>query len=183
MNIDDIPVFYDCEASCIGGLPIEIGWAFVDMSTGEIHSESHLVKPPLYWDMEPVWDPDAEKLHEISRNQLIAHGLPPVEIARRMNEVLAGRELFSDGPADDERWLRIIFDDAGLDPAFTIRRFHANVLTAELAAKLGWDSAAFEAAKSEAARLSPRKHRAEADARHLAMLWHIVSQGPQYADD
>ena len=30
------PVFYDCEASCIGGLPIEIAWAFVDPTTGEI---------------------------------------------------------------------------------------------------------------------------------------------------
>ena len=23
--VSDVPVFYDCEASCIGGLPIEIG--------------------------------------------------------------------------------------------------------------------------------------------------------------
>jgi hypothetical protein len=36
----DVPVFYDCEASCIGGLPIEIGWAFLDVSTSEIQSES-----------------------------------------------------------------------------------------------------------------------------------------------
>lgn len=41
------PVFYDCEASCIGGLPIEIAWAFVDPTTGEIRSESHFVKPPV----------------------------------------------------------------------------------------------------------------------------------------
>jgi hypothetical protein len=99
------PVFYDCEASCIGGLPIEIGWAFADVSTGEIQSESHLVKPPSHWDMQPVWDPDAQKLHGISLEQLLAHGRPPFEIARRMNQVLAGRELFSDGPADDERRL------------------------------------------------------------------------------
>src|SRR4051794_11214334 len=25
-----IPVFYDCEATSLSGLPIEIGWAFVD---------------------------------------------------------------------------------------------------------------------------------------------------------
>jgi hypothetical protein len=92
-----------------------------------------------------------------------------------MNEVLADRELFSDAPADDERWLRIIFDEAGLDPAFTIRRTDADVLTSQLAAKLRWDSASYEAAKSEADRLSPRTHRAEADARHLAVLWRIIS--------
>jgi hypothetical protein len=172
------PVFYDCEATCIGGLPIEIGWAFAELATGEITSESHLVKPPSYWDMEPVWDPDAEKLHKISRSLLISDGRPPFEIARRMNESLAGRELFSDGPADDERWLRIVFDEAGFDPAFTIRRVHANVLIADLAAKRGWDSARYEVAKSEAARAAPRKHRAEADARHLAALWLMIARGP-----
>jgi hypothetical protein len=92
------------------------------MSKGEIQSESHLVKPPLRWDMQPVWDQDAEKLHGISLKQLLAHGRPPFEIARRMNDVLAGRELFADAPADDERSLRIIFEEAGPDPAFTIRR-------------------------------------------------------------
>ena len=179
----DVPVFYDCEASCIGGLPIEIGWAFVDVPTGEIQSESHLVKPPLHWHMQPVWDPDAEKLHGISLEQLLARGHPPVEIARRMNKVLAGRELFSDGPADDERWLRIIFDEAGPEPTFTIQRLHANVLISQLAAKLGWDSAGYEAAKTEAARISPRTHRAEADARNLAVLWQTISRGPQHAHD
>ena len=83
--MSDFPVFYDCEATCIGGLPIEIGWAFIDTSTGEIQSESHLVKPPLHWDMQPVWDPDAEKLHGISLKRLLAHGRPPFEVARRMN--------------------------------------------------------------------------------------------------
>jgi hypothetical protein len=146
--MNDVPVFYDCEATCIGGLPIEIGWAFTELSTGEIQSESHLIKPPLHWDMQPVWDPDAEKLHGISLKELLAHGRPPFEVAQRMNEVLAGRELFSDGPADDERWLRIIFDEAGLDPTFTIRRTHADVLIAQIATKLGWDRASYEAAKA-----------------------------------
>jgi hypothetical protein len=173
----DVPVFYDCEASCIGGLPIEIGWAFLDTLTGKIQSESYLIRPPEHWDMRPVWDPDAEKLHGISLEQLVAHGRPPFEIARRMNEVLANRELFSDGPTDDERWLRILFDDAGAEPTFAISRLHTGVLTAQLAAEHGWDSTAYEAAKADAARISPKAHRAEADARHLAVLWHIISKG------
>jgi len=134
---------------------IEIGWASIDTSTGEIQSESHLVRPPLHWDMQPVWDPDAEKLHGISLKQLLAQGRP----------------------ADDERWLRIIFDEAGPDPTFTIPRTHAGVLVAQLAAKLGWDSASYEAAKAEADRNSPRTHRAEADARHWAVLWRMISKG------
>jgi hypothetical protein len=114
----DIPIFYDCEATCIGGLPIEAGWAFVDTAAGEIQSESHLLKPPSHWDMKPVWDPDAEKRHGISLHELLAHRRQPFEVARRMNEALADRELFSDAPADDEHWLRIIFEEGGPDLAF-----------------------------------------------------------------
>lgn len=181
--VNEVPVFYDCEASCIGGVPIEIGWAFVDMSTGEIQSESHLVKPPSHWDMQPVWDPDAERLHRISLEQLIAHGRPPFEIARRMSDVLAGKELFSDSPVDDERWLRMIFGEASAELTFTIGKLNASVLTAQLAAKLGWDSTRYEATKTDAARISPKTHRAEADARHWAVLWHLISTGPQDAHD
>jgi hypothetical protein len=64
------PVFYDCVASCGGGLPIEIGWAFADPATGEIRSESHLVKPPADWDLGPDWDADAQMLHKITTDQL-----------------------------------------------------------------------------------------------------------------
>ena len=172
------PVFYDCEASSIGGLPIEIGWAFIDPASGEITSESHLIKPPSHWDVEPVWDPDAEKLHKISRDQLVHDGRAPFEIAGRMNRVLPDRELFSDGPDEDERWLRIVFDEAGLDPAFTIRKFRADLLIDQLATRLGWDDVAYRTAKAEADRIAPRTHRAEADARHLAVLWLMISRGP-----
>jgi hypothetical protein len=134
--------------------------------------------PPSHRDMQPVWDQKAEKLHGISLEQLRANGRPPLEIVRRMNDVLAGRELFSDGPAEDERWLRIIFDEAGPDPAFTIRRLHANILTTQVAAKLGWTSASYETANTEAARIAPRTRRAEDDARHLAVRWQIIAKGP-----
>lgn len=172
------PVFYDCEASCLGGLPIEIGWASADPASGEIHSEAHLISPPPHWDLGPVWDPDAQKLHKIARHQLVLHGRPPIVIATRMNDVLAGRQLFSDSPPDDERWLRIIFDEAGVAPTFAISGLHADKLIEGLASELGWDSREVEAAKVEAHRLAPRRHRAEADARNLAQLWLIVSRRP-----
>jgi hypothetical protein len=100
-----------------------------------------------------------------------------------MNKVLAGRELFSDGPADDERWLRIIFDEAGPEPTFTIQRLHANVLMSQLAAKLGWDSAGYEAAKTEVARMSPKTHRAP---KPMLAIWRALAnhfKGPQHADN
>ena len=38
-----------------------------------------------------------------------------------MNAALDRRELFSDAP-QDEAWLRLLFNAAGLDPIFTIRQ-------------------------------------------------------------
>jgi hypothetical protein len=179
------PVFYDCEATCIGGLPIEIGWAFVDEATGLIQSESHLVKPPAHWDLAAVWDPDAQKLHKITRQQLISEGRSPSEIVGRMNEVLAGRELFADAPVDDERWLFMIWEQTGVpaftnaivlvEPTFTIHRTHAHALLQQLAADKGWNAARYEAAMNAANQLAPRTHRAEADARNLAVLWQIIA--------
>jgi len=171
-----VPVFYDCEASSIGGLPIEIGWA--DPATDEIRAEGHLVKPPSHWNMRKVWDPDAQKLHGIARADLDRDGRPCFLVARRMNETLAGRELFSDAPGDDERWLRIVFEEAGCDPAFTVRRMHADELIGNLAVNRGWTPAAYEIIKEETTRRAPRTHRAADDALHLALLWRLVSRGP-----
>jgi hypothetical protein len=186
------PVFYDCEASCVGGLPIEIGWAFANPATGKIYSEGHLIKPPPSWDLGPVWDPDAGKLHRITREDLYTHGCRPVEIANRMNKMLRGRKLYSDHPLDDERWWFEIMKAASMpagtvgdteaariiDPTFKLRQVNAYNFIAQLAAKRGWDDAGFEAAKNEADRAAPTSHRAEADARHLAVLWLMISRGP-----
>jgi len=170
-----IPVFYDCEATSIGGMPIEIGWA--DPYTESIRSEARLIRPPAHWDIESLWDTSAENLHNISRGMLARSGCPAFVVARRMNAVLSGHELFSDAPNEDERWLRILFDEAGGDPAFTIRRLHADELIGSLAVARGWNLAAYETTKDNVARLAPRTHRAEADARHLALLWRTVSLG------
>ena len=141
-----VPVFYDCEASGPDGFPIEVGWAFVAIQTGSIQSEAHLIKPPSHWDLQGTWDPEAEALHGISLDQLLAHGHPTYKVARRMNAALAARELFSDSPMD-EVWVRQLFDDAGFDPMFTIRRTDANVLLAQLAREHRWDPASYEVAK------------------------------------
>ena len=53
-----------------------------------------------------------------------------------MNTVLSGRELFSDA-LQDEAWLRLLFDAAGLDPTFTIRRTDARILISQVAADRG----------------------------------------------
>lgn len=170
------PVFYDCEASDLEGYPIEVGWAFTASGTGSLVSESHLIKPPAEWPVKESWDRAAERLHGIALVQLRRDGRPVWEVARRMNMALGGRELFSDAP-QDEAWLRLLFDAAGLEPTFTIRRTDARVLVSRAAAARGLDEAAYARAKSLAAEMAPRRHRAEADARHLALLWNIVALG------
>lgn len=47
------PVFYDCEATGLEGVPIEIGWAFADVNNA-IQSEGHLIKPPESWNLASV---------------------------------------------------------------------------------------------------------------------------------
>ena len=170
------PVFYDCEATDLEGYPIEIGWAFTDPGTGALVSESHLIKPPAEWPVRESWDRAAERLHGIAFERLLQDGRPAWEVAQRVNMALNGRELFSDAP-QDEAWLRLLFDAAGCEPAFTIRRTDARVLISQAAVHSGLDEAAYAHAKGLAIEMAPRRHRAEADARHLAVLWHIAALG------
>jgi hypothetical protein len=170
------PVFYDCEASDFEGFPIEIGWAFIDLETGVVVSESHLIQPPESWPVKESWDRAAERLHGITLAQLECEGRPVWEVATRMNAALRGRELYSDAP-QDENWLRLLFEAAGLEPAFTIRKVDARILIAQSAVNRGLDEATYARAKAQAAELAPRRHRAEADARHLAVLCDSVVRG------
>lgn len=171
------PVFYDCEASAFEGFPIEIGWAFADGPTGAVLSERHLILPADAWRIEAWWDRAAEKLHGISLRQVRAGGRPAAEIAGRMNEALRGRELFSDDP-HDERWLRQLFAAGGVTPTFALSKVDAKALIATAAAERGIDPDRHERLRTRAAQLEPRRHRAEADARRLAILWSLIARDP-----
>jgi len=103
------PIFYDIEASNLDdGFPIEIGWAWFDSQTGTIKSEGYLILPSPDWDVRGTWDDRSEELHGISFAALNKEGRRPYEIAGHMNKTLAGCELFSDSPFD-ENWLQQIF--------------------------------------------------------------------------
>jgi hypothetical protein len=165
------PVFYDCEASGLDGFVIEIGWAFTPPGGGKIVSAGYLVRPAPHWEIDASWDPNAEALHGVSLDHLLKHGRPAWVVARTMNRALGGRELFSDSPKD-ELWTRQVFDEAGVDPAFTMRRMDANVLLERAIAERGLDLARYRRVKEEAER--HRSHRAEADALVWATLWQMV---------
>jgi len=164
------PVFFDCEASSLDGYIIEIGWAFL-ADDGDIESAAHLVRPPWNWKIRDAWSAKSEKLHGVSLDHLRAHGERPDDVARIMNSALARRELFSDSPYD-EAWLRQLFEAAGMEPTFTIRRTLAPALVEQTALDRGFDLARLRDAQIQAE--LNRRHRAEEDALLWARLWRMV---------
>jgi hypothetical protein len=166
------PVFYDCEATSLLGLPIEVGWAFIDNVTGQMHSEGHLVIPPF--DLAAIWVVSTEKVHGISIETLLSAGAPPIQIAMRMNEALKERELYSDAPEHDIPWMETVFRWAGVRPAFRLLRTNSLELTDALSKELGWHRASRLVREADIS--APRTHRAEADARHVATLWSVLTK-------
>jgi hypothetical protein len=141
------------------------------LASGTILSEGHLIRPPPDWDVRGTWEASAAARHRIKLDELWRAGRPVLEIARRMNDTLRGSELFADSPFD-EAWLQQLFDAAGINPEFTVRRTDPAVLIERLAG----DGTTYANAKRQALRTAPPKHRAEADARHWAVLWTMLAR-------
>lgn len=68
----------------------------------------------------------------------------------------------------------MLFEAAGIDPSFIVRRMLSGLLVAEFAASKELSPEIFAELIAEAAKLEPRQHRAERDARHLAAQWLAV---------
>ena len=90
-----------------------------------------------------------------------------------MNEALAGRELFSDDPVYDVRWLGQLFDAAGVQPSFFVSKTPARHFLELLATKQNFGSQ-FQRLWED----SRQDHhdRAEADALINARLWRTIMQ-------
>jgi hypothetical protein len=166
---DDSPCFIDFEASSLGAssYPIEVAWSAPDGSI-----ESHLVRPRPEW---TDWSAYAEReIHRISRATLAAEGEAPVEVAARMNDALAGRNVYSDAPDFDARWLWRLFEGTGLEPAFRVA-----FLDAALVHPDDGDPAETEErvrrARLEASERFPRRHRAAWDVEFLLEWWRLAT--------
>lgn len=108
------PIIIDIEASGFGGesYPIEVGVVLDDNS-----KFCSLISPAPDWQH---WDGEAEKVHHIGRELLHTHGKPVREVAQRLNELLEGRTLYTDGWVVDRAWLVTLFHQAGLDMKFRV---------------------------------------------------------------
>jgi hypothetical protein len=103
MTRENRPFIIDIEASGFGGTsyPIEIG---VALGGGKKYCT--LISPKSYW---THWDENAEKLHNISRDDLVTHGKPVEEVADTLNKLLRGMTLYSDCWVVDKPWLTTLF--------------------------------------------------------------------------
>lgn len=150
----EIPITIDVEASGFGrgSYPIEVGLAFPDEQT-----EAFLILPAPDW---THWDPEAEVVHGISREQLLREGRPIVEVAALLNARLAGNRVFSDAWSFDTSWVGRLFDVAGFSQHFRIDTIRSLLTEAEVRV---WQRARSEV-EAEAGEV---RHRAAIDARLL----------------
>lgn len=171
--------FIDFEASSLGrrGYPIEVAWVFEDGN-----SESFLILPIEKW-MD--WDPAAEAIHGISREQLAVEGVPVEIVATRLVDALQGHDVFASAPSWDGKWLSALLRSAGL-PRHAIRLADTNAALMELAAALlapflsssEIHRATRKIIANAADRFVGRKpaHRALADAQLERERWLMVSE-------
>ena len=108
------PNIIDIEASGFGdqSYPIEVGLV---LSNGVTFCT--LVLPSGGW---VHWSDEAEKVHNISRETLKAHGKPVVEVACELNKILEGMTLYSDGWVVDKPWLTTLFYASGIEMKFSV---------------------------------------------------------------
>lgn len=113
----------DFEASGLDPMsyPIEAGVAVAPGSGAQIATWSTLIRPAPQWLETCGWDPDAQRIHGISRRDL-RDAPTACEVAQMLNDRLAPiGKAFCDGGHYDALWLRVLFEAAGIDPAFTLR--------------------------------------------------------------
>ena len=112
---ETLPTLLDIEASGFGrgSYPIEVGIARTDGSCC-----AFLIQPLEEW---THWDPKAELLHGISREQLRHEGHPVRQVACWLNDELSAiGKAYSDSWGYDNTWMSLLFHHAGIIPGFRL---------------------------------------------------------------
>lgn len=115
-------VVIDFEATALStdSYPIEVGIAMAASSDASIETWSTLIKPDPSWAIEEQWDPDAERIHKISRWSL-RDGMASPDVMRELNgRVAQGVQVWCDGGYYDEAWLHTLARASGLAPTFEL---------------------------------------------------------------
>lgn len=97
------------------------------MPDGALHV--WLIKPLEDW---THWQESAEKVHGITRQQLLEEGQHPRQVADELNEILAGKTVFSDGWGVDRTWLALLFYEANVLQGFKLDSIYSLLGESEL---------------------------------------------------
>lgn len=157
------PCVIDVEASGFGrsSYPIEVGYVLPDG-----RARCMLVRPAPDW---LHWDEGAAQVHGITREALQAHGRPVQEVAATLNHDLAGLTVYCDGWAHDYAWLAVLFEEAGLSPAFKLESVNRLLRDTQL-------GELDEARRGALQDMGLTRHRASNDARALQTALSRVSR-------
>ena len=160
-----IPCVIDIEASGFGrnSYPIEVGYVLPDG-----RSRCTLIRPADGW---THWDMAAEQVHGISRTALLSHGKTVFDVARLLNDDLAGMTAYCDGWAHDYAWLGALYEAAGLSPSFKLESVNRLLGDTQL-------SQLDDARRGALAEMGLTRHRASNDAKALQLALSRVSPGP-----
>ncbi len=162
-NLQFPPSIMDIEASGFGAdsYPIEIG--YIDSLQDRFCS---LITPLVHW---RHWSRSAEQTHNIPRSLLFECGSPALELALALNQRLAGKTLYSDGWVVDLPWLRKLFFDVRIRPAFRLSPIEMILSEEQITL---WDQT--KARVIETHQLC--RHRASSDAFIIQQTWKLTWQ-------
>lgn len=172
MGMTDV-VFVDCEASSLnsGSFITELGWAVVRGHERRIHTGACLIRPLAKWlRVSNAWDPVSERLTGITKDMLEREGISPADAIIRFLSEVGNSDLFSDEPSFDQFWVEQLFEAAGVDLGGR-KLGDAKKLIADTTAPHRDSKAALAEAEKVASLQVATRHRAEPDARRMAIVY------------
>jgi len=112
----------DFEASSLesDSYPIQVAWNISDV----VHS--HYINPKYVPEWKG-WSVASEAVHNIPRSYLHEHGEHPADVAKAMNDSLAGCTVYSDAVPYDKNWCQRLFDASPYEMAFAFSDFWTKV--------------------------------------------------------
>ncbi|OZG74572.1 hypothetical protein BTA51_06125 [Hahella sp. CCB-MM4] len=154
-----LPIVIDVEASGFGqgSYPIEVGFIGSDGA-----SFCSLIKPQSSW---TAWDPEAAKVHGLTREILADRGREVSDVANMLNNHLRGETVYSDAWGQDYAWLSLLFEEAGILMEFKLEALNSVMTESQ---KNVWH----QTRKRVEQMLGLRRHRASSDARIIQMTYH-----------
>lgn len=114
-----IVIDFEATALTLESYPIEVGVAVAAGPFTPITTWSTLIAPQNAWDMTAQWDPDAQRVHGISRRDL-RQGMSAREAMIALNDAVGPSDAWCDGGHYDAYWLETLANAAGVRPSFKL---------------------------------------------------------------